>query len=62
EILDGGRANYGKQILATLSQILSREYGKGFNYSALTRMIMRWRPMKERLSVLFFVPKEESKR
>jgi predicted nuclease of restriction endonuclease-like (RecB) superfamily len=39
EILDGGRAKYGKQILATLSQELSREYGKGFNYSALTRMI-----------------------
>ena len=39
EILDGGRAIYGKQILATLSQILSSEYGKGFNYSALTRMI-----------------------
>ncbi|MBT8367784.1 MAG: cytoplasmic protein, partial [Deltaproteobacteria bacterium] len=34
EILDGGRAKYGKQILATLSQILSSEYGKGFNNSA----------------------------
>ena len=39
EILDGSRAKYGKQILATLSQELSNEYGKGFNYSALTRMI-----------------------
>ena len=62
EILDGSRAKYGKQILATLSQELSNEYGKGFNYSALTRMIMRWRQMKERLSVLFFVPKVENKR
>jgi predicted nuclease of restriction endonuclease-like (RecB) superfamily len=39
EFLDGGRAKYGKKILATLSQTLSSEYGKGFNYSALTRMI-----------------------
>ena len=39
DILDGSRAKYGKQILATLSQELSDEYGKGFNYSALTRMI-----------------------
>ena len=42
EVLDGGRAKYGKQILATLSQILSSEYGKGFNYSALTRMIRKY--------------------
>ena len=39
EILDGSRARYGKQILATLSQELASEYGKGFDYSALTRMI-----------------------
>ena len=42
EILDSGRAKYGKQTLATLSQILSSEYGKGFNYSALTRMIQKY--------------------
>lgn len=38
EILQGNRAEYGQQILATLSQELAAEYGSGFNYSALTRM------------------------
>lgn len=38
EILKGKRAEYGKQILATLSQELIKEYGQGFNYSALTRI------------------------
>lgn len=33
------RAEYGAQIVATLSQQLVREYGKGFNVSALTRMV-----------------------
>lgn len=39
EILQGERADYGKQILATVSQELMRDYGKGFSYSALTRMV-----------------------
>ena len=39
EILGNQRAEYGKEILATLSQELSREYGSGFSYSALTRMV-----------------------
>lgn len=39
EILKGERAEYGQQILATLSQELVRDYGNGFSYSALTRMI-----------------------
>ncbi len=30
---------YGKSILATLSQRLSAEYGRGYTYSALTRMV-----------------------
>ena len=30
--------NYGKAILATVSQTLQQEYGKGYSYSALTRM------------------------
>ena len=30
---------YGKQILATVSQELTEQHGKGFSYSALTRMI-----------------------
>lgn len=38
EVLRGKRADYGKQIIATLSQQLEQEYGKGFNYSSLTRM------------------------
>ena len=36
--LQGGRAAYGKQILATVSQELTSEFGRGFNYTALTRM------------------------
>jgi predicted nuclease of restriction endonuclease-like (RecB) superfamily len=39
EILKGARADYGKQILATVSQELARDYGSGFSYSALTRML-----------------------
>lgn len=31
--------HYGKSILATLSQKLTSEYGRGFTYSALTRMV-----------------------
>ncbi len=39
EVLSDGRAEYGTQILATLSQELVQDYGKGFNPSALTRMV-----------------------
>ncbi|PIP37178.1 MAG: cytoplasmic protein, partial [Desulfobacterales bacterium CG23_combo_of_CG06-09_8_20_14_all_51_8] len=39
EILKGERAEYGKEILATVSQELVNDYGKGFSYSALTRML-----------------------
>ena len=39
EILNGKRADYGDEILATLSQQLMQEYGSGFSYSALTRMV-----------------------
>jgi predicted nuclease of restriction endonuclease-like (RecB) superfamily len=39
EVLRDGRAGYGVQILATLSQELARDYGKGFTVSALTRMV-----------------------
>ncbi|KFB71807.1 MAG: hypothetical protein AW09_003044 [Candidatus Accumulibacter phosphatis] len=38
ENLRAGRAAYGKQILATVSQELTAEFGAGFNYTALTRM------------------------
>ncbi len=39
EVLKGRRGDYGKQILATLSQELARDYGDGFSYTALTRMV-----------------------
>ncbi len=39
ELLIEGRAAYGKQILATLSQELTLRYGKGFNESSLNRMV-----------------------
>jgi hypothetical protein len=39
EVLREGRAEYGAQIIATLSAQLVRDYGKGFNASALTRMV-----------------------
>ena len=39
EVLRDGRAEYGEQIIATLSQQLASDYGKGFNASALTRMV-----------------------
>jgi predicted nuclease of restriction endonuclease-like (RecB) superfamily len=39
EVLKEQRAEYGEEILPTLSQQLVREYGKGFNVSALTRMV-----------------------
>ena len=38
ENLTDGRGEYGQQILASMAQQLEREYGKGFSYSALTRM------------------------
>lgn len=34
EVLKGKRGDYGKQILATLSQELTRDYGEGFSYTA----------------------------
>ena len=39
EILKGERANYGKQILATLSRQLSVEYGSGFAAKNLRHML-----------------------
>lgn len=39
DILDNKRAQYGKEIVATLSQQLRNEFGKGYSYSALTRMM-----------------------
>jgi hypothetical protein len=39
EFHDGERAAYGKRILATLLQQLNAEFGDGFSYSSLTRMV-----------------------
>ncbi len=39
DILQYDRADYGKEILATLSQQLISEFGPGYSYSALTRMV-----------------------
>ena len=39
ENLIDGRGEYGQQILVSLSQQLETEFGKGFSYSALTRMV-----------------------
>ena len=39
EVLRNGRAQYGAEIVATLSQQLVPLYGKGFNRTALTRMV-----------------------
>lgn len=38
ELIISNRADYGTKILATLSQQLTQHYGKGYSYSALTRM------------------------
>lgn len=39
DVLAQERAEYGKQIVATLSRQLTNEYGKGFTRAALFRMI-----------------------
>ncbi len=38
-ILNGERAEYGNQIVVSLSRQLELEYGRGFSYSSITRMI-----------------------
>ena len=39
EILKKKRAGYGEEILATVSQQLTKEYGQGFTLSTLSRML-----------------------
>jgi predicted nuclease of restriction endonuclease-like (RecB) superfamily len=39
EILKKKRAGYGEEILATVSQQLTKEYGQGFTISSLSRML-----------------------
>lgn len=38
EVLKSKRAEYGKATIATMSRLLTNEYGKGYSKSALTRM------------------------
>jgi len=40
ETLKGKRAGYGEEILATLSQELTRDYGRGFSEKALRHMVV----------------------
>ena len=37
--MQGGRAAYGKQILVTVSRELTADYGRGFSYAEIARMI-----------------------
>ncbi len=39
EVLSGERADYGKEIVATLSRQLVSEYGRGFSEKSLRRMV-----------------------
>jgi len=39
EILKGGRAEYGEQIISTLSRQLEAEYGRGFSEKSLRHML-----------------------
>jgi predicted nuclease of restriction endonuclease-like (RecB) superfamily len=39
DVLKGERAEYGKEIVVSLSRQLVLDYGNGFSYSALTRMV-----------------------
>src|ERR1700761_7726711 len=38
-ILQESRASYGEQIVATVSQQLTKKFGNGYTYTALTRII-----------------------
>lgn len=39
DVLNKGRANYGREIVATLSQQLTERFGRGFDRTNLTRMV-----------------------
>ena len=39
DVLHEQRAEYGEQIVATLSRQLTVEYGRGYTYSSLSRMM-----------------------
>ena len=46
ERLHGSRAAYGKQILVTVSRELTAEYGRGFSYAEIARMIQFSQPSR----------------
>lgn len=50
-ILQSNRAEYGEQIIATLSQQLTLEYGKGFSIPAITRMIKAFKQFPGEVNV-----------
>lgn len=39
EVLGGGRADYGKQVIATLASELTAQYGKGWSKRNLAQMV-----------------------
>ena len=51
ENLQGGRGAYGKQILATVSQQLVADFGEGFSYTSLTRMVQFTKVMADQAIV-----------
>ncbi len=53
-ILEGSRATYGEEILATLSPKLTAEFGQGYNASSLNKMLKFYRafPDKKILAAL----------
>ena len=49
---EDGHAEYGKQIILTLSERLTKEYGKGFDFSTLYKFLRFYRmfPILDSLS------------
>lgn len=45
-----GRAAYGKHVLETLSNVLNREFGKGFSVSTLTNIRKFYETYQNRIS------------
>ena len=49
---DNGRAEYGKQVIATLATILTDKYGKGFDFSSLYQYVKFYRCFPEILDAV----------
>ncbi len=47
DILGEQRAEYGLNVISSLAKILAAEYGKGFTYSGLTRMVRFYEQFSE---------------